>query len=148
MSQPVDTSEILHELNQKVELKQYVAGNTYNGVALTVTGVNFTLTHGAFYPARTIATSLGGDEGFKVDFVVRGTVSAGVNNFALTYAGITTIADYQAICTYDQDGGVYCKRSYMNPGGNTSLNTFSGTGWTKIVQFGVIRLSTKPTWMD
>ena len=73
-------------------LKQYVGGSTYNGVALTVTGANFTLTRGVFVPCLTFVTSLGGDATYRMKVNITGTLSTGAASPTLTVAGISAKA--------------------------------------------------------
>jgi hypothetical protein len=123
--------------------KQYEAGKTYNGVALTVTGTNFSVSRAVFVPYRT------SDGAWRMRFNLFGSVSPAVTTLDLTISGVA----YK---------GTSIRQSVNVRGNNSSPQLGSGvvdsdTGLFtcrfpdasgQIQASGEIELASKPTWMD
>ena len=146
MSQPIDTSEILHELNKNTSdltvFKQYVAGNTYNGVLLAVTGTNWTTTRGVFVPYLTKETSKGSDSAYRLIMNIRGTLSVAASSPTITVTGINAPPGA---------GAAFYSTGTMTGGSYVSGSTIYVTFASNVSSFAVsldVELNSKPTWMD
>ena len=143
---PNSNPDAIGHFLRKLSLKQYVGGNTYNAVALTVTGTNWTTTRAVFIPYRTFQTSLGGDEAFRLRLNITGDVSVGVTSMDLTISGITfkNVANsFQSLSA--QSATSIRGFTIPNSGNISGKSTATETRWGFS---GDIELDSKPTWMD
>lgn len=126
-------------------LKQYIAGNTYNGVALTVTGLNWTTTRAVFVPYKTL------EGGFRMAFNVCGVMSVAAGSLAATIAGATfkNVANYtQSITGGGGAGGIDMGQVITTPGSGV-MTVFVAAGSTSNYFFsGDVELDSAPTWME
>ena len=143
---PNSNPDAIGHFLRKLSLKQYVAGNTYNSVALTITGTNWTTTRGVFIPYRTFQTSLGGDEAFRLRLNIAGNLSAGTTALNITTSGIIfkNVVDYIQAVTVTTTGAIR---------GVVAVNTglILGTASASQTKWGFsadLELDSKPTWMD
>jgi hypothetical protein len=123
--------------------KQYIAGQTYNGVALTVTGSNsFVLSRGVLIPYRT------SDGAWRLRFNIGSSGSTASATHSVTIAGIVFHAGYtQATSCLTTSGGLSMVASYTSANGN-SVNCISSAAYMAPTYSGDAELVSKPTWAD
>jgi hypothetical protein len=129
--------------------KQYVAGNTYNGVSLTVTGSGFTLTRGAFVPYKTT------DGTWRLRLNIIGGHSAAPSTFTAAISGVTfkTVAGTAGIraqvCAAYTNGGYNITAGWVESGnGNIGLSANNQAGSTSVAWSCDVELDSQPTWAD
>jgi hypothetical protein len=150
-----DIEALAHRIGwMENNFKQYVAGNTYNGVALTVSSLTagFSLLYGSFTPYKKIDGSVWLKFYFGFDCNSTGT------NFSVVVSGIKSkiISSYYQpflIVTSSAAAGHYTFSSTRNSG-TISPNTnnfyfFLSFGDTiDGIARGEIELESLPTWSD
>ena len=128
--------------------KCYYAGTNYNGVALDVTGTNFTKVAAAtrFYPYQML------DGSYMLRFNIIGTISAAVNTITLTIAPLACIAwySYQPIYVDVFESGVGNRTVIAHravPWGST-IAVIADGNFDYIHLAGDLPITAKPTWAD
>jgi hypothetical protein len=120
--------------------KQYLGGTTYNGVSLSVTGTNFTLSRGVFVPKQTINGI------WRLIFNIKGEISIAATSLTLTVAGLT-FTKYQAISTLEGSLGTVLTRGFVIEA-TGQMAMYCGGSVVSFFFSGDVELSSKPTWAD
>jgi len=126
--------------------KQYVAGNTYNGVALTITGDNgFVNIRSVLTPSKTI-----GDDNL-LSLTICGSKNAG-QGVTLTIPGITfkNISNYRQplYCITDDSSVSYFFSGIATINGNTIIMRSNQSFSYCTVKADNLELESWPTWAD
>ncbi len=118
---------------------QYEEGTTYNGVALNITGTNWTTDFGMFLPYQTNSGS------WRLRFNFSGLLSTPASSVILSIAGITFLnATYpQAVTVIGTTGNWSSGYADNN---NDDIRVYLGVSADVIRVSGDIALDTKPTW--
>ena len=120
-------------------LKQYVAEQTYNSVALAVTGV--TVTRGVFIPYQTL------DGAYRMRFSIWG-IKGSSANFTITIAGVVFKTGFkQAFVSWDYSSRYGCIDAHTNGGDGNMLIYMVGATVDSMVS-GDLELDSLPTWAD
>ena len=122
-------------------LTQYIGGQTYNGVTLSVTSPNGTLVRGVFIPYQTI------DGAWRLKFNFNLTYSPTVSSPIVTINGVIfkNISNYLQSLSGDSQGN-YTYYGYTNPGASTIQFYTVGASIANIGGSGDVELDSKPTW--
>jgi hypothetical protein len=130
--------------------KQYLGGNTYNSVALNVTGTNYTLSAGVFIPYAVIDADSTSSYKWRLRFNVVGILSVPATSITISIAGVTFANRanfYQPVATSSWNAATNAYRAIVIP--NASQITASASGVTDGWGFsGDVELNSKPTWAD
>jgi len=133
-----------------IAFKQYVSGNTYNSVALDITGLGDTTTandgiiRGVFIPYQTI------DGAWYCNIKINGTLDVAANSATITTAGLV----FKNVSNFFQPGSIDPGTAATN---NSRLLAYPNTGnivftanynRTAIYTNGDYELNSKPTWAD
>lgn len=135
-----------------VHPKQYIVGNTYNGVSLTITcpNTNFTVVRGVLIPWMT------SDGAWRVKINFTAVQDGSGTDPVITIAGITSknvALYYQSLF---QGHGTTLEYTYSQaanalvvpPNSNVFTMHASSVSTAEIVAFGEIELESRPTWAD
>lgn len=119
---------------------QYVAGNTYNNVALTVTGTAWTTLRAVFVPYSMT------DGTWRMKFNIVGTVTSSSRNaYQVTVSGVT----FKTLSGYNQSINVFTSvvaGAHVVQGGGI-MATFHASSSTIEYEFsGDVELDSKPLW--
>ena len=120
--------------------KQYIAGDTYNSVTITISGV--TLVRGVLKPYQTIDGAWRMTFNFVVTFASAATATIGI-------AGVTfkNVGSYnQAVTSYIGSTAVVCQ-SYAQLNTGNIVCSF-GDNRTYVCVSGDVELENKPSWAD
>lgn len=151
----MDLQTLAHELTWlKNNFKQYIAGQTYNGVALTVStgAAGFSLIRGTFRPYRFLTGQ------YFLDFYFAFTLNSTGTNTTLAVTGvtnlnITNVRQPFVINSSSAAGGAYSLGSTRNSGiadPNTGDFRFIWAYGDTIdaIGRGTVELNSWPTWAD
>ena len=128
--------------------KEYVAGTTYNGVALAVTSAQagWAVQSGNFVPYRTISGQ------WRLRFNIYGTyTAANITTLAVTIAGIAFPAYNQTIAgSLGASATATSLQAIFATASTANLNIYvTSTGNTAAAYFsGDVDLASQPTWAD
>jgi hypothetical protein len=146
----LDLSAMAHEIDainkNGIPLKPYLAGQTYNGVLLQVTGVNgFVIDYGIFIPQKM-------SDGSYWLYINIVWTSNPAGNGGITIAGITFYntpsGNWQYIPCMGWSSPPYPACGLV-PANNNIINVYSlSSNSTNYGINGTVRLQSKPTWMD
>ena len=123
---------------------QYLGGQTYNSVTLSVTATSGTLVRGVFIPYQT----LDGAWRLKLNFTM--SFSPAVTNPTVTIAGITTkniVNYYQGIFCGEIAGQYNPGQAVFNPNANSCSCILISASLTSLQVQGELELDSKPTWL-
>lgn len=130
-------------------MAQYLGGasgsQTYNGIALNVTGTNsFSLSRAVFLPYQTK------DGAWRMRFNIFGNIGAGsITNEVLTIAGVTfkNISNWYQPVSVSNTGGWAGDQGHANPNASTiQIYTNGSIGSVGVGVSGDVELDSKPTW--
>jgi hypothetical protein len=129
-----DSSKVIEE-----KPKQYVAGQTYNGVALTISGTNISQGRSVFVPYRTV------DGVWRLRFSINLGISPGVTSLSVTVNGVSGYANGQMFSVLGIGTAPYSGSGNFTSG---AFQAYFATSSTTMLASGDVELTAKPTWAD
>jgi len=123
---------------------QYIAGNTYNGVALNVTAINGTLVRGIFIPYLML------DGTWRLKFNFHMTFSPATGSGTIfTIAGVVfkNTSNYYQACSCETASNTQ-NSGFCTPNTGELSGQTSGAGSAAMGLSGDLELESKPTWLD
>lgn len=143
-----DQSQLLHESNfLRNNLKQYVIGNTYNGIQILVTGpAGFAVVRGVLIPSRVIGAGGSSEDAYRLEGNIAFTLTSG-NNYSITIVGVTFKSINYQMCPFAAnitDGAGYGQLQ----GGTSNIICFGRIAHSSASLSLNNELASWPTWAD